>query len=119
MSIGVATAKGRIKNKAVTTQRLGRAERAWLPPGGASRLPDSFSCRGVAVGERIDLRSGSKLVRDAMREAGVPVRLRSAWPIVAVGGKIAWVAGARVAGWARLESAGEPAIELSMEGTGV
>ena len=85
----------------------------------ASVLTGETTVRGAAAGERIDLRSGSKLVRDAMREAGVPVRLRSAWPIVAVGGKIAWVAGARVAGWARLESAGEPAIELSMEGTGV
>ncbi|MHC4808713.1 MAG: TilS substrate C-terminal domain-containing protein, partial [Planctomycetota bacterium] len=28
-----------------------------------------------------------------MAEAMVPVRLRRAWPVVAVGGKIAWVAG--------------------------
>ena len=31
--------------------------------------------------------------RDAMAEGGVPVRLRSAWPVVAAGAKIAWVAG--------------------------
>ncbi len=85
----------------------------------ASLMNGETTVRGAAAGERIDLRSGSKLVRDAMREAGVPVRLRSAWPIVAVGGKIVWVAGARIAGWARLESAGEPAVELSMEGIGV
>ena len=72
--------------------------------------------RGAAPGERIDLQEGSKPVRDAMREAGIPKRLRSAWPVVAVGGKIAWVAGARIASWARLESSADPAAELLIEG---
>ena len=82
-------------------------------------LAEEALVRPANPGERISLHSGSKLVRDAMGEAGVPVRLRSAWPVVAVGGKIAWVAGARVAEWARVGTAGEPAVELSMEGTGV
>ena len=72
--------------------------------------------RSAAPGERIDLEEGSKPARDAMREAGIPERVRSAWPVVAVGGKIVWVAGARIASWARLESSGDPAAELSTEG---
>jgi tRNA(Ile)-lysidine synthase len=85
----------------------------------AEALEGGASVRASSEGERIGLDSGSKLVRDAMAEAGVPPRLRPAWPVVAVGGKIVWVAGARVAGWARVDAAARPAVELSIEGTGV
>jgi tRNA(Ile)-lysidine synthase len=95
--------------------RLGRARvrvRAALFGGDAV-------VRGAGRGEGVDIGAGSKPVRAAMSEAGVPTRLRSAWPVVAVGGKIAWVAGVRVAEWARSRPDGDPAVELSIEGTGV
>ncbi len=72
--------------------------------------------RASQKGERIDLVTGSKPVREAMSEAGIPVRLRSVWPVVAVGAKIAWVAGARLAGWACVtRGEGEDLVELSIE----
>ena len=75
--------------------------------------------RSSAEGERIDIGGGSKLVRDAMAEAGIAPRLRSAWPVVSAAAKIVWVPGARLAPAARLEwGAQGPATELSMEGTG-
>lgn len=94
---------------------LGRAKE--LVP--TSLLSDDAYVRGAEEGERIDIGSGSKPVRDAMAEGGVPLRLRSAWPVLSVGGKIAWVAGVRIAEWARIGASPEPAQELSIEGTGV
>lgn len=61
--------------------------------------------RVVEPGERIDLGGGSKLVRDAMAEAGIPRRLRAAWPVVAAPARIAWLVGARTAAWARADAA--------------
>jgi tRNA(Ile)-lysidine synthetase-like protein len=84
----------------------------------AATVSDDAVVRSAAEGERIDIETGTKPVREAMAEAGVPVRLRSAWPVVAVGGKIAWVAGARIAEWARIALLEEPAVALSMEGNG-
>ena len=57
--------------------------------------------RAAAPGEKIDLGGGSKLARGAMAEAGVPRRLRAAWPVVAAPARIAWLVGARTAAWAR------------------
>ena len=48
-------------------------------------------------GDRISIGSGTKGVAEALREAGVPVRLRSRWPVVEERGRIAWVVGVRVA----------------------
>ena len=84
-----------------------------------SVLTGGVVVRSAAEGERIDIDGGTKTVRDAMAEAGVPARLRPAWPVVAVDGKIAWVAGVRAAGWARQRDASEAAVELSVEGIGV
>ena len=67
----------------------------------AATLGDRVVVRPAGEGERIDIRDGSKPVRDALAEGGVPERLRSAWPTVLVGGKIAAIAGIRVAAWAR------------------
>jgi len=69
--------------------------------------------RAAVPGERIDLGAGSKLVRDAMAEAGIPRRLRAAWPVVAAHGTIVWLTGARSAAWARFGPAGGALIELS------
>ena len=57
--------------------------------------------RCTEEGERIDIEAGSKAVRTVLAEHGVPVRLRSGWPTVAVGGRIAVIVGIRVAPWAR------------------
>jgi tRNA(Ile)-lysidine synthase len=57
--------------------------------------------RSPLAGERIDIGSGSKAVRDALAEADVPLRHRSTWPVVVVRGTIAWVPGVRIAPWTR------------------
>jgi tRNA(Ile)-lysidine synthase len=88
-----------------------RAPRArWQTAIGASA---DLTIRAVAEGERIDLASGSKLVRDALAEAGVPQRLRSGWPGVYSGARIVWLVGARRAAWATPDAAG--AVLLSAE----
>ncbi len=56
--------------------------------------------RAARLGDRIDLGVGRKRVVRALAEAGVPPRLRPAWPVVTVGAKIAAVPGVRVAAWA-------------------
>ena len=95
------------------TVRLGvhvvRIEPASLPLLGrhgtslldATMLGDRVVVGPAGEGERIEIQDGSKPVRDALAEGGVPERLRSAWPTVLVGGKIAAIAGIRVAAWAR------------------
>ena len=86
----------------------------------AGEWSDGAEVRSAIDGERVALAGGSKAVRDAMAEAGIPPRLRSAWPVVAVGGKIAWVAGGRIAEWARVDRVVDaPGHELSIEGMGV
>ncbi len=85
----------------------------------ARALTGEVAVRGAREAERIEIAAGTKPVREAMREAAIPERLRSAWPIVTVDGKIAWVAGARLAGWAHPEPAGEQVVVLTIEGTGV
>ncbi|RPI20725.1 MAG: tRNA lysidine(34) synthetase TilS [Actinobacteria bacterium] len=66
-----------------------------------SRLPGTLTVRAVRAGDRIAIRDGSKLVNDALAEAGIPARVRPAWPVLVAGAKIAAVPGARVAWWAR------------------
>jgi tRNA(Ile)-lysidine synthetase-like protein len=51
--------------------------------------------RTVRLGDRISVRGGTKKVFDALGEAGVPVRLRSRWPVVESGGRIAWLVSVR------------------------
>jgi tRNA(Ile)-lysidine synthase len=53
--------------------------------------------RAVAPGDRIRVRGGTKKVFDALGEAGVPRRLRSRWPVVESGGRIAWLVSIRAA----------------------
>jgi tRNA(Ile)-lysidine synthase len=53
--------------------------------------------RATRPGDRIDIRRGRKQVADVLREAGVPPRLRSRWPVVEDHGRIVWVVGVRVA----------------------
>lgn len=62
---------------------------------------EAISIRANERGERIDIDGGSKLVRDALAEAGVPLRKRAAWPVVAGDARIAAIVPGRVAPWAR------------------
>ena len=71
--------------------------------GGELRL------RSAAPGERIEIRDGTKLVRDVFAEADIPARLRSAWPVAEAHGRIAAVVGIRSAPWAR-GARGEPDV---------
>ncbi|HAX81016.1 MAG TPA: tRNA lysidine(34) synthetase TilS [Actinobacteria bacterium] len=73
---------------------------AWLlARGGPVQVPVSGPAlvRAVRPGDRIAMGRGSKLVAEALREAGVPERLRRRWPVVEEHGRIAWVVGVRVA----------------------
>lgn len=56
-----------------------------------------FVVRAARPGDRISIGRGTKAVADALREAAIPVRLRSRWPVVESHGRIAWVVGVRVA----------------------
>ena len=57
--------------------------------------------RAAELGERIDIGGGTKLVRDALADAAVPLRKRAAWPVLARGARIAAIVSGRVAPWAR------------------
>ena len=57
--------------------------------------------RRATDGDRIAIDGGSKTVRTVLSEAGIAVRLRSTWPVVANDGTIAAVVGIRVGPWAR------------------
>jgi len=64
-----------------------------LDPGAAVDL----TVRGAVAGDRVPIEAGSKPVAEALREAGIPARLRPGWPLLCSGGRILWVVGARVA----------------------
>ena len=94
-----------------------------LPPavaGGRTTIVDAralgneFTVRGFQPGDRIDLDHGSTPVKEVLRVAGVPRRLRQHSPIVTVGAKIAALIGVRVAPWARAQR-GETAVIIERE----
>jgi tRNA(Ile)-lysidine synthase len=94
-----------------------RPESGSTHPTGVQLLEPALTRGGVDVrpavaGDRIALRSGSKLVRDALSEAGIPPRLRPVWPVITVGAKIAAVPAVRVAPWAR--PTGPDAVAVTM-----
>ncbi len=62
-----------------------------VPLGGPAMV------RASRPGDRIDIGGGHKAVAEALREAGVPPRLRRRWPVVEDRGRIVWVVGVRVA----------------------
>jgi tRNA(Ile)-lysidine synthase len=74
-----------------------------------------YAVRAAEKGERLEIEGGSKLVRDAMSETGIPRRLRSEWPVVARDGRIAWIAGSRLAPWAKADPGTPDAMTLRME----
>jgi tRNA(Ile)-lysidine synthase len=83
----------------------------------ASGFDGPLAVRAPAAGERIDIAAGSKSVREALAEAGVPPRHRSTWPVVVHRGKIVWVAGVRVAASAQPDTATGSRLLLRWERT--
>ena len=73
--------------------------------------------RAPLPGDRIEILGGTKSVADALGEAAVPRRKRSAWPVIESRGRIAWVPGVRVATWAREQSAHDIWVELERRST--
>ncbi|MEZ5176322.1 MAG: tRNA lysidine(34) synthetase TilS [Acidimicrobiia bacterium] len=88
---------------------VGRRTAVSIRPG------DEAVMRCVTNGDRLDMSGQTTPVAELLRAAGVPPRLRSSWPAIAVNGKIAAVAGIRVADWAR-PGPGEAAMVIEREG---
>lgn len=80
----------------------------------AAAFGGGFTIRGVEAGDRIDIEVGSTPVKELLRVAGIPVRLRHNSLLVTVGAKIAALEGVRVAPWARAHH-GEPAVIIERE----
>ncbi|MCJ7726045.1 MAG: tRNA lysidine(34) synthetase TilS [Acidimicrobiia bacterium] len=70
-----------------------------------------LSVRSAVAGDTISMGDGSKAVGDALREAGVPARLRAVWPVVEEAGRMVWVIGSRIAAGVTA-SPGSPATVL-------
>ncbi|MEE8331404.1 MAG: tRNA lysidine(34) synthetase TilS [Acidimicrobiia bacterium] len=71
---------------------------AWRPVGPSVIVLDAAAplvLRPAVSGDLIDICPGHKKVITVLAEAGVPPRLRQHWPVVEVGGTIAWVVGVR------------------------
>jgi tRNA(Ile)-lysidine synthetase-like protein len=98
----------------VTTGRRTRLSHDWCR---LSLPAEQLTVRGPIAGDQIDIESGTKAVADALREAGIPLRRRSAWPVIESRGRIVWVAGVRVAAWARVELPTDTWIELERRTT--
>jgi tRNA(Ile)-lysidine synthase len=81
---------------------------------GEEAVGDEFHVRGFRSGDRIDIGRGTTPVKELLRSAGVPVRVRPYSLIVTVDGKIAALDGVRVASWARPNS-GDATIIIERE----
>ncbi len=77
-------------------------------------LGETVAVRASDPGDRIEIAAGTKLIRDVLAEAGVPARIRPAWPVIDENGRIAAVAGLRSAPWARGRLGDEGTIELTV-----
>jgi tRNA(Ile)-lysidine synthase len=70
---------------------LGRRHAFLEPVGGPLMV------RAAGAGDTVAMVEGSKEVAEALREAGVPARLRRSWPVVERDGTIIWVVSVRAA----------------------
>ncbi len=98
--------------------RFGNLTVAIAPGGGGAGLAPALgdgrlSLRAPEPGDRIDIGGGTKRVVEALAEAAVPVRLRSAWPVLVVDGAVAAIPGVRLARWAASRQDG--ALQLEIE----
>ncbi|MCZ7532302.1 MAG: tRNA lysidine(34) synthetase TilS [Acidimicrobiia bacterium] len=73
-----------------------------------------YVVRAAVEGDRIDIDGGSTPVSEVLRAAGVPARKRPSWPVVMADGRIAAIAGVRVAPWAR-PVLGQPAVIIERD----
>jgi len=76
---------------------------------------DGLVVRTPEIGDRVDLKTGTKLVSDALSEARVPRRHRKGWPVVASHGRIIWLAEVRVAFSAAKGAASADVVRLVAE----
>ena len=69
----------------------------WRPVGTSVAILDAgpLELRPADEGDRLAIDGGHKRITAVLAEAGVPVRLRRHWPVVALGGSISWVVGIR------------------------
>jgi tRNA(Ile)-lysidine synthase len=81
---------------------------------GARAVGDKFTIRGFQPGDRIDIGTGSTPLKEVLRAASVPQRVRPHSLIVTVDGKIAALVGVRVASWARTQRS-EAAVIIERE----
>ncbi len=70
---------------------LGRRH-ALVEPGGGPLV-----LRAACAGDTVAMAEGSKEVAEALREVGVPPRLRRSWPVVERDGTIVWLVSVRMA----------------------
>lgn len=63
----------------------------------------------------IDIGTGSKSLVEAVREAGVPQRLRARWPVLWKADQVAGIPGVRTAVWARATATTTRYLVVSME----
>ncbi len=80
----------------------------------AEAVGTALSFRGFESGDRIDIGTGSTPVKEILRVAGIPARVRMQSLVVTVGTTIAAVVGVRVSSWAKAER-GEAAIIIERE----
>jgi tRNA(Ile)-lysidine synthetase-like protein len=89
---------------------------AWLRP---EIFDGSVSVTGRRPGDRIAPLGmvGEKKVQDLLVDARVPRAERDAVPVVRAGGRVAWVVGVRIAGWAAARADG-PAVRVTFRRDG-
>ncbi len=82
----------------------------------AALLAQGAVFTGRRAGDRIEPAGmrGSRSLQDLLVDAKVPAADRAAVPVLRCGGRVAWVVGVRVAGWA-LATPGRPAMRVTAE----
>ena len=78
-------------------------------------VEDDLALRPADEQGPVDIGSGSKPLAEALREAGVPLRLRARWPVLWAGGRVAGIPGVRSAFWARASAQCARYLVVSME----
>lgn len=94
---------------AVVKPRVHRRSTLFADP---ASIREAAVLRPAGTGDRIDIGKGAKSLRSVLAEHGVPVRLRTAWPVVATDARIIAVVGVRVASWARAVTSDAIAITV-------
>lgn len=100
---------GRVRFGAITVEIAPGEGSGGLAP---SLADGRLSLRAPEPGDRIDIAGGRKRVVEALAEAAVPVRLRSAWPLLVADGAVAAIPGVRLASWAASRQDGALRLEI-------